>query len=184
MGFEKLEEALLQQRQDFADTEIVPLIAKVLEIEEATVVRVVAALLFMLTGPPHLAEPFREDPISRTLLSLDEEIRESIVVAIRRELARARIARHIEEDEPLNVYASVLLGDNIAGVCEGCPQRLRCMAENLSTPAGCRNRHVQVRVVSLKETTARVVTEHPKGQYTIDIMDLPNINYIQNPFGD
>ncbi len=188
MSWDKLQQVLLRQRQDFAPLQIVDMIAEVLDADPALVSRVVFAYAQLLEST-RLTGPLRVLPFWAYCEELvPDEVRAALSEAMRNASHRWWFATHIESEGTMNVETSHLIGETSPQICDGCADFLRCTATNLSTPEDCITKHravSQVRVLELKGTTATVESEQPKGRFTVDIRKVSwQLEYKPDPFAE
>lgn len=186
MPTEELEQALLAAKWGDAEEDHVEIVARLLELPRAAVVRVmfaVEALRDIRGMTPVRALPKDEIP---------EEVQAAMKVALRRGMARALVRWAIESGEHMFIHPRALTKDKGA-ICSGCPVSIECVTENLSTPATClkmgpiieirrfpvgsphldRNkRGVRIHVTRIHGDVVTVVAAQPRGEYTVDVEEL------------
>lgn len=181
MGLEKLEEQLLRQRQDFAPTDLIGVIAEVVKLKREDVARVLLANSLTQLFPPLLRAQLEE-----ALACVSPDTETALEAALGRACKRAWAAGQLERGDPLIVYTKDLVGKEVARICKGCPDQLRCLADSLSTPEACvaNHRHTSlVKVVSLKGDTVRVRAEQPRGEFNLSLQQIYwSLEYERNPF--
>lgn len=170
MSTDALKEALLRQKTAFVETDALKALAALLELPEETVARVTFAFYHTdAMGSFGVMEGWAR--------CLSEQLQSAIHKGADEALLRARFARAIRDNRAVFVAVKVLLPNfcNKSEICNGCPERIECMAENLHQPIHCydvRHSYVSTRPVRLTEKEVVVECDHPRGIYTLKTYNL------------
>ena len=115
-----------------------------------------------------------------------EDLRDSQVLktAIRVELLKSLLAQAIIEKTAIRIAVKSVLAEADAGtLCQGCPEKMQCITEGLSTPARCYSggRHHFVVLTPTKLERLRVIgaLSQPCGIYTIPLNRLAETGMLE-----
>lgn len=188
MSLDDVEQALFESKWEDAERDAIEVIARMLELPENVVERVM-----------HAAEFIRKRrgfyQVKRSLdegSSLDGQLKKAIEHAAERGIRRAWVRWAILNNAPLSVHPSRLT-DDVRRICDGCPVSLECAVSNFSTPKDCHKKGPPLAVqrfpdgwrierndggtarctpLRLKNNMVQVSCEHPRGTWTIDVLDF------------
>lgn len=166
---EELTQALQEQRMAGLEKNSVELIAKTLKVSEDTVLRVVFAYL-------ELEDVAAYTPLQNVALSdaeLSVELKNAIRYAMQKGGQRLMLRYAIEHGSTLAIDAEHLVpASNPIAVCNGCPERLPCLADSLHTAEKClsgRKSRLPVRPLRVIGTNVEVEAIQPAGLHLIPI---------------
>lgn len=178
MPLDDLTQALEAQKFAGIETDALDVIAQALEVDRALLNRVIYAY-------EALRNEVRDSPLrgdfptashSDAALLPDAELRDAIRKAMGDGAMRLTVRYAIQNSKTLTVLASLLVPpQNISKICDGCPERIECIAENLSTPEKCltgKHRRIQVYPLRMTKTRVEVEAAQPAGRYTIPLSHL------------
>ena len=172
MSTEELEKALERQRLGFVEQDMIELLARMFDADEALVARVVYASWYACTQTAIF------DTIAAARLRIPANVIDAIKKATDAGISRLVLARAIQASQTVTVPVDALIPMEalLAGaICEGCSERIECMADNLHTPNECtraRKAHLQVFPLRMTRETVDVEAAQPRGTFTIPIMKL------------
>jgi hypothetical protein len=193
MPTKELEDALKASKLGNAERDLIDVIARVLEMPENLVERVLYAAE---TGRGCETARACEEAVLTNCFegeSLDPDLKRGIQEAVRAGVARTVARWHIANEQAAHCPVDKLISDP-AKVCDGCPISLACVAHSLSTPQRCvelgpptgwgrvgRSAHglerhngscARIVVLKIVGDTVTVTCEHPKGTYQVQAKDL------------
>lgn len=173
MKDDELQQALLRQRIANQSTDPIQIIGDLYGVDPDVVARLIfAAALSNETGV------WDQRFVWSWERRISANMRQNIQQAMRLEWVRLRCAEFVVSGEPVAWPTNTLLADdpaNIPKICNGCPVRLECMAESISTPYKCATEnkaYLPVRLVKMTKTHVTVEAEQPTGTYELPFSKL------------
>jgi len=164
---EDLEEALEEQKMKGAEKDTVEVIARALQLDPATVTRVILA--YQTTK--------KDKNLYGSLLHtyIPEEVQDAIVHAIENGLRRLAIRGAIKWSKTLSIERHHLIPDNDPQkVCDGCPESLTCIAGNEHSPKDClHNATVVFPLRFVDPTHVEIECTQPAGKYIVPLHAFP-----------
>ena len=179
MPTDELKRALEQQKTADAEVDFTEVLERALEVPKPMLYRILYAA-FCLS---ELEVDWRVEHKDQwdTLLP-NWELRNAIKKAMTDGARRVVLRNAILECKSVNVKAKHLVPkDDLAAICNGCPERMLCMAESLSTPADCyrwRKASLTVYPLRLTDTHVEVEAQQPAGRHYVP---LKNITFKEKP---
>jgi hypothetical protein len=190
MPTKELEDALAASKLGNAERDLIDVIARMFEIPENLVERVLYAGEVARSGDMTAVDAAFEGE------SLDPKLKQGIIATVHAGMARVTVRLAIHNGRWVLCPVGKLIRDPVK-ICDGCPISLACIAHSLSTqdichalgpPTSARSRTRQsatdvelerysdgcARVTPLKIVgdTVTVSCEHPKGTYQVQAKDL------------
>lgn len=191
MSLESLDQALLEAKWGDAEADAVEVIARVLELPQAAVERV-------LYAAGSLKKDDRFTQLREFMfdgVALSEDLRTAIQVAVGQGMRRAAVRYVIQNGGTVMVKMGAFsrLG---ARVCDGCPLSMRCALDNISTVQRCmksgppaqyqeptdkvpgrllhwgRGSGAPATPLRLYGNKVVVVCDQPRGEWTVALEDL------------
>jgi hypothetical protein len=172
---EELNEALDQQRTGFVEEDIVEALAKTFEVDEGIVRRLFFAFgcvvnmtdMSLVPSPSPCRVPTIPDWAHRLGGPLIDAISMNVGAAV----ARLQMAEAIRRAVTIDIDIRLLLDPkDVKRICDGCPERIECMADNLHTPEECYGslrRRMTVFPLRMTRDAATVEAQQPRGTYTV-----------------
>ncbi len=163
----KLTQALIAQKVSNAESTVFEVISRALEVPEDQLKRILFAVTQLNMNPAYF---------NWEVLLPDRELREAIEKAVTDGRRRMIIATAIQNGSTLTVNTCELLPQaNAHKLCNGCPERLECIAEKLYTPIQCyTERKTKLTVFPLRMTATELEVEasQPAGKHTIHLKHI------------
>lgn len=192
MSLDKLEQALFEAKWGDAEEDGIDVVARMFELSREAVERVLFAASIVRKKQKYtqLVQHMDDGP------ALDSELREAIKAHVERGFHRAMVRFAIQNNAALYVRARKLIGKDTGRICDGCPFSIDCVVNDISTPPKCAksgppqevrqdphdehkyqlfhytNGGAQVRPQRIQGDAVTVTCEHPRGTWTIDVMDV------------
>lgn len=182
MPTEELEQALLAAKWGTAEADATDVVARLLELPRAAVVRVWYAF--------HAASNMRMGSVAPDEGEIDEEVRNAMKAQIRRGLLRTCVRESIRDADTMQIHPRALI-KKAQDVCRGCPFSIACVTHSYSTPDKCFKSGPPIQIdersnrpMHLPHGGARVYPErirgdlvtvrcdHPHGTYDVDVGEL------------
>jgi hypothetical protein len=188
MTIEGLDQALAQAKLGDAEVDGVDIIARLLELPRAAVIRVLFA-----------RRVFKEQHLGLLPENVDAEIPEEVRTALRAEIRRGSLrvltADAISAGQPMYTHVKTLIKRK-NDVCRGCPFSMQCVVKSYSTPAECYSRGVPQQIreqedvlktpqvmrfsrggamvypTRIRGDVVSVTSSHPRGTYDVDVGEL------------
>jgi hypothetical protein len=179
MPTDALKLALQNQKTADAEADLTEVIEKALEVPKPMLYRILYAAycLSELETDWRMSHPDKWDE-----LLPNAELRDAIKKAMVDGARRVVLRRSILEGKPISVDVKHLVPvDQKDQICNGCPERMNCVAENISTPAECfkwRKASLQVYPVRLTDTHVEVEAQQPAGRHYVP---LKHITFKEKP---
>lgn len=160
MTTEELKQVLEAQKTQGVEADIVEALSCALCLNTAVVARVMyASSLYFDTNPIPLWDVY-----------LDTEVQKALALMVAASKCRLIIRRAIENSGTVTVAAKYLLRGKATGICDGCSQSIRCIAENAHTPDECLEKPVVVYPLRfLNPKTIEVECAHPAGKFIVPL---------------
>jgi len=181
MPTDALKLALEKQKTADAEADLTEVIERALEVPKPMLYRILyAAHCLSLLEYDWRMSP-NKDAMWDDLLP-NPELREAIRKAMTDGARRVVLRQSILEGKPISVDVRHIVSESdVSQICNGCPERMQCAAENLSTPAECfkwRKASLPVYPVRLTDTHVEVEAQQPTGRHYVP---LKNINFKEKP---
>ncbi len=180
MSTDKVKEALERQKIGGAETDYIEVIARALEVRPALIRRVLYAFhalddkLRDLGLGPFFRRAFPAETWEESLP--DAELRAAIRFAMAAGVTRVVLARAILAGQEVALAVESLLPkERAAELCNGCPERLECVAESLSTPQECylgRKKDLAVTPIKMTRRHVEVEARQPAGRYCVPLAEV------------
>lgn len=163
----KLTQALIAQKVANAETNLIDVISRALEIPVETLHRVFYAQSLL---------PLNPGCLNWEVLLPDNELREAIRKAMEDGQRRVAVASAIRNGRTLTVRTdSILAEKDIGKLCNGCPERLECTAEKLYEPYQCyheRKTHLTVYPLRMTATELEIEASQPAGKFIVPLKNI------------
>lgn len=185
MGLEEVEAAVAKSKVKTAENNPIEVIARILDVDAQTVERV----LYLGRVVTRYRDAFDDDDGFRRIpsrvmnmmdemfegLSIDGDVKKAMDHAIGVGLSRVTL-KHLILNGGYTYVAASRLVKSPAEICNGCPQAIPCVAENLSSPKKCYD-EVPLSITPLElvgKNMNKVVvrSERAEGTCTIDVTAL------------
>lgn len=186
MLLDALEQALQASCWSTAEAGIIEVIARALDISEATVERVLYAATVVPDSLRRVEKSeWGEGP------TLGKELQQGIELAINEGAARAVVRSALEDRRDMLIMPNKLIA-TAAQICIGCPHSIECSVQSYSDPAQCYALGpatldhtdasvivrrppfgmVYVQPLRITDNTVTVLCGHPRGTYKVAAKDL------------
>jgi hypothetical protein len=196
MSTPELEQALAATRWRGVEQDFTEVISRMFDVTPEIVARVVFAWEVLTSKRLERGEESQLLDLIGELRSggdIPEETRRAIEHTAARAFRRVAIRWRMERDMFLEVpFDKLVPASNPSRMCDGCVWRFECVRDGLSTPQQCRaGKHVycveqydgkptrqfqhklaSVKPLKLEDAVVTVSAEHPRGTYTVNIMDV------------
>ena len=169
---EELKRALLQQKTPGISDDYFETLAKLVDMDQRLVHRVLVAYSAMAdVGKWWAYSPFCTGPELKP-----RELRDALVDAAKMCVTRIEMAKRIHRGDKLAIAIHLLLPPHKeADICNSCDERIECMAECKRTPHACYTsfkRNQLVRPLAMTQTDVTVESVIPKGIFKIPLSAL------------
>lgn len=186
MPTDELEQALLEAKWGSTEEDMSEVIARLLDLPRAAVVRVRYAYHVLVQQKLGLNTPDFD-------AELPEDLRTAIKAQLRRGALRVIVREAIRDSRELFVHPGALIRDP-RDVCNGCPFSIECVVESHSTPEKCfkggvparidkrefghvqllhyKNGGAVVRAQRIRGDRVTVTCAHPHGTFEVDVGDI------------
>ena len=167
----ELQAALEKQKVDDAEEDLLEVICRALEIPRPLLARVLYAYQYLTQELKTYPQNFSDEAWLQDLPS--DELREALQRAMMQGARRVVLRRAILAGQPVSIKTSALIPHSqVSEICNGCPERMPCVAENRSTPQQCwewRKDSLLVYPLKLKGNTVEVEAQQPAGRHTLPL---------------
>ena len=174
MAIDELKAALERQKTAGVETDYLEMLARLLEVPVETVARVSYA--FWKIEETMLSAENREQLGTSWEKHLDRELCQAIQLGVNDGAIRIWLARMIRKSLTIHVPVEALVSaENKIALCNGCPERIECLAETLSTPEKCysgKKSKLPVLPTRMTRTEVTVEAAQPAGTHVIPISRL------------
>lgn len=181
---DELKEALQKQRSGYAEKDIFEALSKVFEIEPGILRRLFLAFWRVQTQKGTQLV-YIDTPVKRnraipdwaySLATENVEIIEAIFLAVDESMARLKYAGAMLSAQTIDMDVGLLIPPkDMNRICDGCPDRIDCMANNLHKPSECYHqlkRWLPVFPLRMTRDTVTVEAKQPIGTYTIPLKKI------------
>lgn len=180
MSLDRLKEALVRQKTGAVERSLLEVIVKAFDAEPGLIYRLMYAefcLSRLARIDWHLYTYDIDYDSGWDTLLPDDELRAAIRKAMIDGARRVVLGRSIEEGKPFSIETKLLLPfvSDTPRICDGCPERIDCAANNTSTPLNCYTTlrsSVVVFPLRIVKDCVEVEANQPRGTYLIPLTDI------------
>lgn len=173
MSTDELAEALKRQKAGFVPTEFLVMLSKLLEVDEAIVARITYAYDKL---QQHVPAGTMESVLPFWTRHMPRELMDAIKLGVEQGANGTYIARAIMASSTMTLDVELLLpAERVHEICNGCSERIECMADSLHTPQECyeeRKSRVTVFPLRMTKTDVTVEAQQPRGTYTVPVSKI------------
>jgi hypothetical protein len=198
MSTPELEQAVAASRWRGVERDFTEVIARMFDVDPAVVARIVYVWETLSDKRLiHSTESEMQDLVGELKHGGDipDDLRSAIEHTAARAFKRIAIRWRMEREMFLEVpFEKLVPASNPSRMCDGCVWQFECVRDSLSTPKDClksklvyckdqpdprkptarkfQHQYASVTPLKLEDAVVRVSAEHPRGTYTVNIMDV------------